>query len=196
MRESQSPPSPVFLWALAASIAFHALALLALDLALRHTLREAKVDFIAARLELRAPRGAADIPIPPRVLKNTLDSGQPRPGSPVAPPPPESTGRDGLRAAPPGRAEPLSGEQLDVALGRLSETLLYPPEAVRQGLEGEVVVLLELGEDGRIMQAAVASGSGYALLDEAALRAVQQLGGLGPSLANKAILLPVRFRIR
>jgi periplasmic protein TonB len=196
MRESQSLPSPVFLWSLAASITFHALALLALDIALHHTMREPQVDFIAARLELRAPRGAADVAIPPRVVKNTLDSGRPRPRSPVAPPPPESAERDGLRAARPGRAEALAPEQLDVALGRLSETLLYPPEAVRQGLEGEVVVLLELGEDGRIMQAAVAGGSGYALLDEAALRAVQQLGGLGPSLANRAILLPVRFKIR
>jgi len=37
--------------------------------------------------------------------------------------------------------------------------------------------------------------AGYQILDDAAVRAVLKLGTLGPSSANKSILLPVRFRI-
>jgi protein TonB len=80
-------------------------------------------------------------------------------------------------------------------LGRLSEELLYPADALRRGLEGEVVILVELGEDGRILEASIASGSGHPTLDDAAVRAVKRLGTLGPASAHKSILLPVRFRI-
>ncbi|MCZ7565501.1 MAG: TonB family protein [Burkholderiales bacterium] len=106
-------------------------------------------------------------------------------------PPPERSGA-GLR---PRAAEQLPPEALRETLGRLSEEMLYPPEALRRGLEGEVVVLVELGETGRILDASIASGSGHPELDAAALRAVRKVGTLGPSSANKTILLPVRFRI-
>ena len=92
-------------------------------------------------------------------------------------------------------AERLSTQELNETLTRLSETMLYPSEALRRGLEGEVVILVELGAGGRIVDAAVASGSGHAMLDDAAVRAVRKLGSLGPSTANRTILLPVRFRI-
>jgi protein TonB len=58
-----------------------------------------------------------------------------------------------------------------------------------------VVVLLELDAEGRIVAASVASGSGHAILDEAAVVATRRLGALGPALGGKAILLPVRFRL-
>ena len=93
------------------------------------------------------------------------------------------------------KPEPLSGQQLDDALAQLADKLLYPPEAIKQGLQGEAVVLLDVGEGGRIVTASVASSSGYAVLDQAALRAVGHVGQLSPALAGKAILLPVRFRL-
>jgi protein TonB len=92
-------------------------------------------------------------------------------------------------------AERLSQQELSETMTRLSETMLYPSEALKRGLEGEVVILVELGAGGRIIDAGVASGSGHAVLDEAAVRAVIRLGTLGPSTANRTILLPVRFRI-
>ncbi|MCU0805091.1 MAG: energy transducer TonB [Burkholderiales bacterium] len=96
------------------------------------------------------------------------------------------------RAAVPER---LTGGELREALGRLSEEIFYPPEALQRGLEGEVVILVRVGEGGAILDASVASGSGHAMLDEAAVRAVRRLGRLSPSTANRTILLPVRFRI-
>lgn len=92
-------------------------------------------------------------------------------------------------------AERLSQQELAETMSRLSETMLYPSEALRRGLEGEVVIIVELGAGGRIIDAGVASGSGHAVLDEAAVRAVLKLGTLGNSSANRTILLPVRFRI-
>jgi protein TonB len=109
-------------------------------------------------------------------------------------PPPERSGT-GLRAPSIARAERLSPEALRETLGRLSEEMLYPAEALQRGLEGEVVILVELGENGRILDASIASGSGHSILDDAAVRAVRKIGTLGPSSANKTILLPVRFKI-
>ncbi len=101
----------------------------------------------------------------------------------------------GLRVPPSAPAEQLAPNDLRETLGRLSETILFPPEALERGLEGEVTLLVQLGENGRILDAAIASGSGHKILDEAAIRAVLKLGTLGPASANKSILLPVRFRI-
>lgn len=109
---------------------------------------------------------------------------------------PESMRRGyGFRVPPSSPPEQLSPNELRETLGRLSETMLFPPEALERGLEGEVTLLVQLGEGGRILDATIASGSGYKILDDAAVRAVLKLGTLGPASANKSILLPVRFRI-
>jgi periplasmic protein TonB len=129
---------------------------------------------------------------PPRT--ETAAASEPRQGLDLRLP--ESLrGGIGLRTPPSAPAEQLSPNELRETLGRLSETMLFPPEALERGLEGEVTLLVQLGENGRILDASVASGSGYQILDAAAVRAVLKLGTLGPSSANKSILLPVRFRI-
>ena len=184
--------SPAFRWALVASLALHGAVLLLPPLALPRALRahDAVVTFITARLEPRTPAESAP---PPEVLKNTIEPSPER--QRAAPKPPRAPSAPTAAPKPRPPAERLAGETLDRTLGQLSETLLYPPEAVRRGLEGEVVVMLELDAAGRIVAASVASGSGHAILDEAALRAVRQLGALGPSVGGKAVLLPVRFRL-
>jgi protein TonB len=131
----------------------------------------------------RTPKPKPDA-LPPR----------PAPSEPTARAEPLGRGLD-LRMPEQRRAERLNSEQLRETLGRLSEELLYPADALRRGLEGEVTILVELGEDGRILDASIASGSGHASLDDAAVRAVKRLGTLGPGSAHKTILLPVRFRI-
>jgi protein TonB len=148
-------------------------------------------------------------PIKPQPRRRIADKDQaartPKPKA-DAPPPRAEPPRLAARSEPLGqgldlripngpRAERLDPEQLRETLGRLSEELLYPADALRRGLEGEVTILVELGEDGRILDASIASGSGHPSLDDAAVRAVKKLGSLGPSSAHKTILLPVRFRI-
>lgn len=73
--------------------------------------------------------------------------------------------------------------------------LFYPAEAIARGLEGEVVVLMMLDEEGRVVAARIEQGSGQPLLDAAALRAVRALHSL-PANAPRETLLPVRFRLR
>lgn len=138
-----------------------------------------------ARSAPREPPSAVHSPEPVRPPIAT-----PETASPLRPP----AGLD-LRLPETERAERLSGSELRETLGRLSEEMLYPADALKRGLEGEVVILVELGEGGVIRDASVASGSGHSSLDEAAVRAVRKLGSLGPATAHRTVLLPVRFRI-
>jgi protein TonB len=75
------------------------------------------------------------------------------------------------------------------------EGLFYPEEAIRQGLEGEALVLLMLDENGQVVAARIEESSGHPLLDDAALRAVRRLRSL-PADAPMESLLPVRFRLQ
>jgi protein TonB len=73
--------------------------------------------------------------------------------------------------------------------------LYYPAEAIIQGLQGEVIVLMIIGENGQISAARIEQSSGHRLLDEAALRAVRALRSL-PATAPREALLPVRFSLK
>jgi protein TonB len=184
-------PSHVLAWALGVSIALHAAVLLAPPVALPRAVRTdpATRTPLTARLEPAPPPQAAA-----EVIKNTLAPRDPEPPR-ARPKPPAPSSAVAPRPKPRPQPERLAGETLERTLERLSETLLYPPEAVRRGLEGEVVVMLELDAGGRVVAASVASGSGHPILDDAAIAAARRLGALAPSLAGKAILLPVRFRL-
>ncbi len=74
----------------------------------------------------------------------------------------------------------------------------YPPEAVRRGWEGTVLLRLQIASDGRVTRVEVAESSGYTVLDEAALRAVRLWKGIPATRGGQAVaverLLPVRFR--
>ena len=74
------------------------------------------------------------------------------------------------------------------------EGLFYPEEAIRQGLEGEVLVLLLLDEQGEVVAARVEESSGHPLLDEGAVRAVRRLRAL-PGDAPVETLLSVSFSL-
>lgn len=95
-----------------------------------------------------------------------------------------------LAAAP--RA--LQGGALRRAQAALSKHLFYPPEAVARGLEGDVILLLQLGDGGQLVSAAIARGSGHALLDQAALDAARNIGALPGN--PRQTLFPVSFRLQ
>lgn len=73
--------------------------------------------------------------------------------------------------------------------------LFYPAAAIAQGLEGETLVLLIINENGEVSAARIEQGSGYRILDEAALHAVRSLRSL-PASTPRETLLPVRFRLK
>jgi protein TonB len=190
------------LFAGSVSVALHAAAVMLLRPVALHEDAIARPAPLYARIAT-APLGEA---APPEdVLKNTLretpapvHAGRPAPeaarhGNTAARSTPEKSAPE--KSAPDlSRAQTLSQAELDRTLARVAQTLFYPPEAVARGLEGEVVVAIEVDAAGQIVAATVAAGSGHAVLDDAALRAVQRVGRL-PGVAGRTILLPVRFSL-
>lgn len=100
-----------------------------------------------------------------------------------SPPPPKS------QASP----KPLAGRALNTALTALASEEFYPREAIVQGLEGRVVLLLTLTEAGAVAAVEVASSSGHAILDAAAQAAAGRIGALPGG--DRQVLLPVEFRL-
>lgn len=91
------------------------------------------------------------------------------PAEPMAPPPAPAV------EAPPARpAGPVAlGGDLAVSCPERSAPA-YPPLSRRLGEEGKVVLRVELDEQGAVGAAKVATSSGFARLDEAALAAVRR----------------------
>ncbi len=94
-------------------------------------------------------------------------------------------------------AEPMSARPADLA--RVGETiarsLVYPPRARRMRWEGRVVLAFVLLADGRIRDLRVALTSGFPLLDEAALVAVEKAVPFPPPGVAVRVEIPVAFRL-
>ena len=63
---------------------------------------------------------------------------------------------------------------------RLAKAKFYPTLAQRRGMEGKVMVRFVIDRYGNIKSASIVESSGYAILDEAALKAVQSIGRFTP----------------
>lgn len=140
----------------------------------------------------------ASAPVPPRTLELRL-----------RPPPLEARAsepllKDTLSDAPAAAAADTSVSVRDpgraraarerAAQRKLAEHVFYPPEAVAAGIEGEVHLLLTLDAAGRVADAVIASSSGHAALDRAALEAARAMGRL-PAAGARELILPVIFRL-
>jgi protein TonB len=180
----------LLVWAFALSITLHVVSLLLPSPFQKPSAQQVAVSILTARLEAPAP----EPPPKPEVkeepaIKSKVE--EPMKAEITKPRPKPRPKERPVEKKP----EPLAGQELDDALAKLGDKLLYPPEAIKQGLQGETVVLLDIGQGGRIASAVVASSSGHPILDQAALKAVRQVGSLSPMLAGRSILLPVRFRL-
>ena len=77
----------------------------------------------------------------------------------------------------------------------------YPPDALRQRLQGTVMVSITIDPRGRIEDVAIKRSSGHAVLDRSALLAVRQAGQLPlpPSEVHwrtRAVTLPIAYVLR
>jgi protein TonB len=108
---------------------------------------------LVTQAPVTAPTDVVEPP-PPVVVAPT-----PQPPAPPAPPP--------KPAGPVNLSTELSVSCTD------RPPPVYPALARRMGEEGKVVLRVELGEDGRIAQATVATSSGSGRLDQAALAAIK-----------------------
>lgn len=104
----------------------------------------------------------------------------------------------GSGAGPGGTGEagdrPRSGGEIGVLRERIQSRIVYPGEAVRRGLEGEVLLRIHIETGGIPDEIRVARSSGARLLDDAARRGVVRAAPL-PS-APGWVEIPVRFRLR
>jgi len=75
----------------------------------------------------------------------------------------------------------------------------YPPLARRRGLEGTVILEVQVGVDGRAKELLLHHSSDYPILDDAALRAVKgwrfEPGRRGAEPLAMQVLVPVRFSL-
>jgi protein TonB len=153
------------------------------------------------------PPKPKDVPKPKPLVPVKLD--RPRPPEPphahlvseapvtaptdvVAPPPPPVVAAPTpLPAAPPAPPPKPVGpvnlsSELSVSCTDRSPPV-YPALARRMGEEGKVVLRVELGPDGRVEQASVATSSGSGRLDQAALVAVKRWRCNAPQRDGQAV---------
>jgi protein TonB len=75
----------------------------------------------------------------------------------------------------------------------------YPPDALRRGIEGTVMLLVLVGVDGRVEDVKLEKSSGHASLDRAALQ-VARKWRFNPAMRDGVpfadwALVPVRFSL-
>lgn len=77
---------------------------------------------------------------------------------------------------------------------------VYPPAAVKKGLTGTVVLLLNIDEEGRLAGSEIISSSGHKLLDNAAVKAVGKWsfspGKIGEKAVSGSVTAEIRFELK
>ena len=111
-------------------------------------------------------------PLPDTLLKNTIEEERSRQEEPAAAPPREER----KQQAP--RKKSLSEREIRAVRKKLSEYVFYPEQARKMGIEGTVVLFVELADDGRIQDVRVVSSSGFPILDNAAIKGFYAVGRL------------------
>ena len=121
---------------------------------------------------------------PESLLKNTLD--------------PEENTPEVNKPSPamlPLPSKNTVKREVQTAQRKLSEHLYYPPEAIAQGIEGEVRLILKLSADGAVEDINIAASSGHPVLDQAAIKAAYAMGKLVGATSHE-LILPVIFRLQ
>ena len=94
---------------------------------------------------------------------------------------------------------PDLGWLMQMLWSRVTELKHYPPEARMNRLEGRVVVRVVIDEQDRLLDATIATGSGHALLDHAALDVIRRSCPLSlpQALGRHQIVLrvPIQYRL-
>jgi protein TonB len=154
-----------------------------------HALLLAPANWLAPRAPPAPPPLQATLVEPERAQSLATE-----PEPELQPPPtPAAAPREPTLPTKQERPRELKGKGLDTALAALAKEEFYPRAAIARGLEGRVVLLLTLDEAGRVTGIEVASGSGHALLDDAALKAATRIAALPGG--RRQVLLPVEFRL-
>jgi protein TonB len=135
---------------------------------------------------LRLPPVPQPAPLPTEpLLKDTIAAETPEETTPLekpAPTPAKPSNKDTLK------------RDVQIARKKLSKTQFYPPEAIAQNIEGDVRLIIKIADDGKIDNVSIASSSGHAILDNAAIKTAYAMGAL-PGVSSRELILPVIFRL-
>jgi protein TonB len=141
----------------------------------------------------------------PKIKKETSKEKPipPPPPKPETPPPPPPQIKKEALTVKEEKAEKPSIEKSKVIsssspIGQI--TPIYPRSARRKGHEGEVVIEIEISENGDIVNLSIASSSGHDDLDNAAIKAVSKLK-FNPAKEDGVntkgkLRLPINFKLK
>ena len=180
MHNTALMPSRLIL-SIALSLAFHGGAAILPDLLKRSTAAPPPPALQALLRPLPNPEPRPAEPL----LKNTFDADTKEAPHATKPSPPQ----------PQPVSRSTARREMQAAQRKLSEHLFYPSEAVAQGIEGEVRLILKLSVDSAVVDVSIAASSGYAILDNAAIKAAYRMGSL-TGASSREIILPVIFRLQ
>lgn len=169
---------------LAASLALHAAVFG--GGALKSLLKPPPVRVLQASLRLPP----VELPPVEPLVKDTLAPEEAKPEPRVEPKPVPTP-----RPSPTQRPAKAEKREVQAAQRKIARHTYYPPEAIARNIEGEVRLLLVLGEDGAISDVQIAASSGHAILDNAAIKAAYAMGRL-PGVTAREMILPVSFRLQ
>jgi protein TonB len=111
------------------------------------------------------------------------------------PPPPQVVARAPAAVTAPVRADTFDPPHFNVAYLN-NPRPAYPPVARKLGLEGLVLLRVEVSAKGTPEKIVIAQTSGATVLDEAAMKAVQGWTFVPARLGEKPIAHPVEVPIR
>jgi len=154
-----------------------------------------EVDTSAVEPQVQLAEIRRDNPLlllPPQAALEPIE--QPQFDEPKMPPPGDQTSTASLPA--PGR---IGNDQPSEPEFESNPPILYPPAAVRDGVEGTVLLRIRIGTRGEVVNVELVKSSGSAVLDNAAIDGVRTWHGRPARIAGRAIetsaLLPVVFRL-
>ena len=170
------------------------------------TAKELKIIELPPEIEIPPPPEAISRPATPVMALTEIDDDITIAPTTFAdnpvddlPPPPTNDGGADLSAAPvftpmTVRPEIRNSGEVEAALMRL-----YPPLLRNAGIGGQVVVWFFISEEGTVLDRRVSQSSGYAQLDEAALK-VAGVFLFTPALNRDQIVqvwiqLPIKFQV-
>ena len=221
-------PGRWYLAAFLAAVGVHVVLLTALPArqpAIARKTAPVEVELVAARpLEALAPEPSSVPPEPPPAQPEV----PPEPEPILAPPPPAQPAVPQTMPLPKAAPRPASSSLKPQAVSQNTTASSataknsgggasgvvrearpdaprnrpphYPEMARRNGWNGRVIVRAHVSAAGRVTSVSLRSGSGYGVLDQAALAAVKSWrflpGSVGGSAADTVVEVPVNFSLR
>jgi protein TonB len=147
-------------------------------------------------------------PKPARTQRPKVAAAQPREAraqpvaaQPAAAPAPPAPGGGSGSAASSASVAALEGDYLRGLQRAIARNRFYPPDARRRDVTGVVTVSFTVQSDGRLGDIRVAKGSGFEMLDQAALETLRRLGSYKPIPAATGktrwpVRVPIVFDLR